>query len=95
MGQFEYSVLLALRHLKLSLSSLTAHVPIKFLQFATNVFKLVCIGEYGMARCPCPRIPLCPGFVDENDKLHLWDLTAQGQIKSEASMCIDRPVTSV
>ncbi len=75
--------------------SLPSHVPIKFLQFATNVFKLVCIGEYGMARCPCPRIPLCPGFVDENDKLHLWDLTAQGQIKSEASMCFDRPVTSV
>ena len=36
-----------------------------------------------------------PGSVDGNDKLHLWDLTAQGQIKLEASMCFDRPVTSV
>ncbi|KAF8506641.1 lethal giant larvae like, C-terminal-domain-containing protein [Russula emetica] len=53
--------------------SLPSHVPIKFLQFSTNVFKLVCI--------------------DDNDKLHLWDLTAQGQIKLEASMCFDRPVT--
>lgn len=28
--------------------SLPSHVPIKFLQFATNVFKLVCIGEYDL-----------------------------------------------
>ncbi len=28
--------------------SLPSHAPIKFLQFATNVFKLACIGEYGM-----------------------------------------------
>lgn len=28
--------------------SIPSHVSIKFLQFATNVFKLVCIGEYGM-----------------------------------------------
>lgn len=28
--------------------SLPSHVHIKFLQFATNVFKLVCIGEYDL-----------------------------------------------
>ncbi len=28
--------------------SLPSHAPIKFLQFATNVFKLVCIGEYSV-----------------------------------------------
>lgn len=28
--------------------SLPSHAPIKFLQFATNLFKLVCVGEYGM-----------------------------------------------
>lgn len=33
--------------------------------------------------------------ADENDKLHLWDLTADGQIKLEASIRLDRPVTSV
>ena len=75
--------------------SLPSHVPIKFLQFATNVFKLVCIGEYDMVPFSCPRIPLWPGFVDHNDRLHLWDLTAQGQIKVETSMFFDRPVTSV
>ena len=48
-----------------------------------------------MAWYPCPQTPLWPGFVDGNDKLHLWDLTALGQIKLEASMCFDRPVTSV
>lgn len=75
--------------------SLPSHVPIKFLQFATNVFKLVCIGEYGMVPLSTDSITVWPGSVDENDKLHLWDLTAQGQIKLEASMCFDRPVTSV
>ena len=29
-------------------TSLSSHAPVKFLQFATNIFKLVCIGEYGM-----------------------------------------------
>lgn len=37
--------------------SLPSHVHIKFLQFATNVFKLVCIGEYGMVPL-YQRIPL-------------------------------------
>ncbi|KAI0003744.1 lethal giant larvae like, C-terminal-domain-containing protein [Russula compacta] len=55
--------------------SLPSRTPTKFLQFATNIFKLVCIGEYN------------------NDKLHLWDLTAHGQIKLEASVRLDRPVT--
>jgi hypothetical protein len=71
--------------------SLPSHVPIKFLQFATNVFKLVCIGEYGIV--PLSTDSIWPGFVDGNDKLHLWDLSALGQIKLEASMCFERPVT--
>ncbi|KAI0275129.1 hypothetical protein BC834DRAFT_965566 [Gloeopeniophorella convolvens] len=54
----------------LSLSSAT---PVKFLQFATNIFKLICI--------------------DENDKLYLWDITPHGQIKLEASIRLERPVT--
>jgi hypothetical protein len=33
--------------------------------------------------------------ADENHKLYLWDLAAHGQIKLEASMRFDRPVTSV
>ena len=71
-----------------------SHVPIKFLQFATNVFKLVCIGEYGIVPL-VHGFHLWPGFVDGNHRLHLWDLTALGQIKLEASMYFDRPVTSV
>ncbi|KAI9462922.1 lethal giant larvae like, C-terminal-domain-containing protein [Russula earlei] len=50
-----------------------SRAAVKFLQFATNVFKLVCI--------------------DEDSRLHLWDLTAHGQIRLEASMRLDRPVT--
>jgi hypothetical protein len=33
--------------------------------------------------------------TDGNDKLYLWDLTAHGQLKLEASIRFDRPVTSV
>src|ERR1700679_1500238 len=45
--------------------SLPSHVPIKFLQFATNVFKLVCIGEYGMVPLSTDSITVWPGFVAE------------------------------
>jgi hypothetical protein len=74
--------------------SLSSHTPIKFLQFATNVFKLVCIGEYRITYAPL-LTDLITWNADENEKLYLWDLTAHGEIKLEASMRFDRPVTSV
>lgn len=41
--------------------SLPSHAPIKFLQFSTNLFKLVCIGERSMCLCLKSHL-LCPGF---------------------------------
>ena len=77
-----------------SLSLSSPSTPVKFLQFATNLFKLVCIGEkYSVyLAVDDPALIRC---VDGNDKLYLWDLTPHGQIKLEASMRFDRPVTSV
>ncbi|KAI0046614.1 hypothetical protein FA95DRAFT_1582978 [Auriscalpium vulgare] len=55
--------------------TLPTSAPVKFLQFSSNLIKLVCI--------------------DENDKLYLWDLSAVGQIKLEATSRFERPVTSL
>ncbi|VDB87527.1 unnamed protein product [Peniophora sp. CBMAI 1063] len=54
---------------------LPATTPVKFLEFASSLYKLVCI--------------------DESDKLIMYDISSYGQIKVEAIIRVERPVTSV
>ncbi len=75
--------------------SLSSQTPVKFLQFATNLLKLVCIGEESGMYSLWIRVLNTSECIDGNDKLYLWDLTPHDQIKLETSIRFNRPVTSV